>query len=532
MLETITNFLTPERTRITLSVLAVMFYIAAICLAVFVTLRSSRMSGKRKRILFLFPAFFIAAICTILIYQATWQLAGFTRKNFVRFMERHNPRSDNVAGKLVRGSIIDSIGNILAETDPAAKGLRYYPYGEATAHVVGFRHPEEGLTGLENAADILLSGYADDDENAFKKVSSAAIQSTRYTRHVGTNLVLTLDAELQLYAHSLMEGRKGAIVAIDPRDGAIRILLSSPAFDPNKFDRLLNIDPQSPLLNRALHGRYPPGSTFKMAIAGLAVECGIGLNIMCPAGGYYAPGSRRPIRDHEYYSFEKRGQKWHGFGVLDLNTAFAKSSNTYFANAGVQCGITSFNAMAERLRFNSRIPVYQGINGVVSSQVGNIPKLGGGERRELSQLSIGQGRLTTTPLHMAMMVAAIANNGQMFKPRIAESDPVVDYGMLFSRSASLRVKQAMRHAIKTGTGRKADIPGLDVCGKTGTAQNPGGEDHSWFVCFAPHENPTIAIAVIIENAGYGSASALPVAVSLLRENAANEAYRAQQEDKQ
>ncbi len=528
MLQSITNFLTPEHTRTTLAVFSAMFCIAAITFTAMLMLRSPMLPRTRYRILFLFPVLFLAAIGTIQLYQATWQLAGFRSREFVRSMERHNPRSDNAAGKLVRGAILDRNGKILAETDSTAKGLRDYPYGATSAHVVGFRHPDEGLTGLENAADFLLSGYMPEGESALKKIGSSELHSTRDVRHVGTNLVLTLDADLQSYAHTLMEGRKGAVVAIDPRDGAIRVLLSSPSFDPNNYDRALNIDPDSPLLNRALHGRYPPGSTFKIAIAGLAVECGIPLNIHCPAGGYYPPGARRPIRDHEYYAYERRGLNWPGFGTLDLDTAFAKSSNSYFANAGVQCGIVAFNNMAERLRFNSRVPIFTGTNGVVSSQVGNIPKLGSGERRELSQLSIGQGRLTTTPLHMAMMVAAIANDGQMIKPRIAESDPVEDYGMLFSRATARRVQQAMRAAITTGTGRKADIPGLDVCGKTGTAQNPGGEDHAWFVCFAPRENPTIAIVVIVENAGFGSAAALPVAAALLEENAANEAVRATQ----
>lgn len=530
MLQSITNFLTSEHARTTLAVFSAMFCIAAISFAALLTLRSPMLSRTRYRILFLFPVFFLVAIGAILLYQATWQLAGFKSREFVRSMERHNPRTDNAAGKLIRGAIFDRNGKILAETDPTAKGLRDYPYGSATAHIVGFRHPEEGLTGLENAADFLLSGYMPEGESALKKISSSELHSSRDVRHVGTNLVLTLDADLQSYAHMLMEGRKGAVVAIDPRDGAIRILLSSPSFDPNSYYRALNIDPNSPLLNRALHGRYPPGSTFKIAIAGLAVERGIPLNIYCPAEGYYPPGARRPIRDHEYYAYERRGQKWPGFGMLDLDTAFAKSSNSYFANAGVRSGIVGFNNMADRLRFNSRIPIYVGTNGVVSSQVGNVPKLGAGERRELSQLSIGQGRLTTTPLHMAMMVAAIANNGQMLKPRIAESDPVEDYGMLFSPVTARRVKQAMRRAITSGTGRQADIPGLEVCGKTGTAQNPGGEDHAWFVCFAPRENPTIVIVVIVENAGFGSAAALPVAAALLKENAANEKVLENRED--
>ena len=140
-----------------------------------------------------------------------------------------------------------------------------------------------------------------------------------------------------------------------------------------------------------------------------------------------------------------------------------------------------------------------------------------GERRELSQLSIGQGRLLVTPLHMAMVTAAIANDGMMMRPRILENQPVERFSEMVSPSAARRVARAMRHVTRTGTARKADLPGLSVCAKTGTAQNPGGDDHAWFICFAPAEKPRIAIAVVVENAGFGSAAALPVAVGVLEE---------------
>lgn len=525
MLESITAFLTPAHTHTVLAVLRTLFYAASTCIAVPLLFRNPQKNRTRYRTLRVFPFLFIAGATAILAYQATWQIAGFTRRDFVRFMERYNPRADNAAGHIVRGAILDRFGNVLAESDPLAESFRYYPYAEATAHIVGFRHPSEGLTGMENAADTLVSGYSVPGKNDLRRAGVTAMQDVR---HVGTNLVLTLDAELQKFAFKLMDGRKGAIVGIDPRDGAIRILLSSPSFNPNQYERILNLDPASPLLNRALHGRYPPGSTFKVAIAGLAVECGIPLRINCPANGYTAPGARRPIRDHEYYSFERRGLNWPGFGIIDLDRALAKSANSYFANAGVQCGTEAFNDLAERLCFNARIPIFNDPAGVVSSQKGNIPRLGRGERRELSQIAIGQGRLTTTPLHMAMMVAAIANEGRMFQPRIAEAQPSEPLPPLFSPRTARRVVQAMRNTITSGTGVHADIPGLDVCGKTGTAQNPGGDDHAWFVCFAPQRNPTLALAVIIENAGFGSAAALPVAAEILKMNYTNELLRAKE----
>ena len=524
-LESITEFLAPPRARAVLAALGFCFYAACLLLVLLLALRREARPRPRHRTLRAFTWLFLAAFVAVLAYQATWQLAGFTRGDFVRFMERHNPRADNAAAHLVRGEIRDHYGRILAESDPTAESLRAYPYGPATAHVVGFRHPTEGLTGVENAADMVVSGYDEPGRHDLRKAGLVAIQEVR---RVGAHVVLTLDAELQKFAYEQMAARRGAVVAIDPRDGAIRVLLSSPSFDPNAFDRALNYDPASPLLNRALQGRYPAGSTFKIAIAGLAVERNISPLIICPADGYLAPGARRPIRDHEYYAYEKRGLVWPGFGIIDLDTALAKSSNSYFANAAVQCGTDAFNDLAERLWFNARIPIFQAPGGALVSQRGNLPRLGRGERRELAQLGIGQGRLTATPLHLAMLTAAIARDGRMFRPRLAEAEPPQELPRLFRAATARRVAAAMRHAVVSGTGRGADLPGLEVCGKTGTAQNPGGEDHAWFVCFAPRERPKLAVAVIVENAGFGSTAALPVAVAVLQRNAELEAQRAKE----
>lgn len=516
MLETLSAALTPPHLQQTLSVFRWMFCILSVVAVFALCFHFAPYRVGHRTKMMLFPVLFGAGCLAILAYQATWQLAGYTRTEFVRFMERYNPRPDNAAHHLIRGTINDCHGVALAYTERDGSGRRVYPYDFSTAHIVGFRHPSEGLTGMENAADPILSGYH--RITSGKEWREASLKALgKQDMQVGTNVTLTVDARLQLRAYSLLRGRKGAAVAIEPATGAIRLLCSSPAFNPNAYDRRLNIDPDSPLLNRALHGRYPAGSTFKTLIAALMVECGIPQTLPCPAEGYYAPGARRPIRDHEYYAYERRGLQWPGFGQLDLDTALAKSSNTYFARAGVLCGVDAFNAFAARLHVNERLPLYTNGTQMVSCQRGNIPKLGRGERRELSQLSIGQGRLLVTPLHMAMVTAAIANDGMMMRPRILENQPVEQFSEMVSPSAARRVARAMRHVTRTGTARKADLPGLSVCAKTGTAQNPGGDDHAWFICFAPAEKPRIAIAVVVENAGFGSAAALPVAVGVLEE---------------
>ena len=470
--------------------------------------------GHRVRLM-LFPLLFCAAALAILAYQSTWQLFGFTRPDFVQFTERFNPREDNAANHLIRGSILDRNGEVLALTDPEGTGARFYPYEEAAAHVVGFRLPGGTLTGVEGAADMELSGYRQlQTATDFKDALRTAMQRDR---HVGTNVALTVDAGLQSAARALFDGRPGAAAAIDPRTGEILLLFSSPSFDPNDFDRRLMADPRSPTLNRALHGAYPPGSTFKTAIAALMAQTGVPQEIFCPAEGYKPPGARGPIRDHEYYGFRRRGLAWPGFGTIGLDTALAKSSNTYFAHGGVLAGTEAFNEMVRKMHFNDRIVVYS--NGLerISIRPCRISRLGRAEKRELAQRSIGQGTLALSPANMAMLAAAIANGGTLMRPHLAlgEAPEVLDRP--FSAAAARRVKRAMRHAVQTGTAKGADIPGLDVCGKTGTAQNPHGEDHAWFLCFAPADRPQIAIAVVVENAGFGSAAALPVAAGLLRQ---------------
>lgn len=470
--------------------------------------------GHKTRLL-LFPLLFCAAALAVLAYQSTWQLFGFTRPDFVQFTERFNPREDNAANHLIRGSVLDRNGEVLAYTDPEGTGARIYPWEEAVAHVVGYRRPGGGLTGIEGAADSELSGYRQLETAAdFKDALRTAMQRDR---HVGTNVALTIDVGLQTAARALFDGRPGAAAALDPRTGEILLLFSSPSFDPNVYDRRLMVDPRSPMLNRALHGSYPPGSTFKTAIAALMAQTGVPQELYCPAEGYTPPGARRPIRDHEYYGYERRGLAWPGFGTIGLDTALAKSSNSYFAHGGVLAGAEAFNEMARKLHFNDRIVLYS--NGLerVSIRPGNVPRLGRAEKRELAQLSIGQGRLLAAPIHMAMLAAAIADDGTLMRPHLALGEEPEVLDRPFSAAAARRVKRAMRHAVQTGTAKKADIPGLDVCGKTGTAQNPLGEDHAWFVCFAPADKPAIAIAVVVENAGFGSAAALPIAAGLLRQ---------------
>ncbi len=529
LLDAATDYLTPEHTRGVLLLLRSAFFL--VCGAFLLRLLFSPVHGARVRerrvglLLFLIFLGFLG----IYAYQATWQLGGFLNPRFVLFMERYNPRRENAAGNLVRGRILGRTGPVdpgtfetewceLAVSDPAVRGFRSYPVGAPTAHIVGYRHPLYGMMGMERAADAVVCGYMAElkTKEDFVEVGKTALQQKRL---VGNDIHLTLSTDLQRLAWQLFRDRKGAAVGIDPRDGSIRLLATSPSFDPNEFDSKWNRDPNLPLLNRSVQGRYPAGSTFKLAIAALAIDQHKAGTLACPAGGYYAPGARKAIHDHEFYEY---GPSWPGFGSLDIHKAFAKSSNTYFAQAGVLSGPAAFNRLAEDLCINDSIVLYESpSSNRIASARGNVPVLGTGKAslRELSQLSIGQGRLLVTPLHVAMLGASIAADGALWRPRIVETDPPRLLSIPIEVETARRVRGLMREAVTSGTGRGADVPGLHVGGKTGTAQNPHGKSHGWFVCLAPVEAPELVLAVVVENSGYGSQTAVPIAAELLKKAA-------------
>lgn len=516
MLDAIFDYFTDEHTRQILFLLRIAFFatVAFFLLRIaFQRIRGPRHREYRVRLALLLV---IAAFLGIYAYQANWQLAGFLNPRFVLFMERYNPRPDNPVANLNRGRILDVNCRPLAMTTPGVKGFRCYPEGAATAHIVGYRHPLYGMMGMERAADSVVCGYV---FNPTSRTDLARIGHTilQEQRDVGNDLLLTLDADLQHKALDLFteKGFLGAAVALDPRDGSIRLLATAPSFDPNAFDPQLNRDSRLPLLNRAIQGRYPPGSTFKLAIAALAIETGHAVTLDCPASGYFAPGARKAIHDHEFYE----NPSWPGFGTLDIHKAFAKSSNTYFARAGVLSGTAAFNDLAEGLCINDSIPLYESPTGNrIASAKGSVPVLGTGKAalRELSQLSIGQGRLLVTPLHVAMLGAAIANDGVLYRPRLSETEEPEVLSTPLRPATAAKVRGLMREAVQSGTGRKADIQGLDVGGKTGTAQNPHGKSHGWFICMAPVSAPKLVVAVVVENQGYGSQTAVPIATELLK----------------
>lgn len=452
----------------------------------------------------------------VLVHQATWQLTGASRPKFIAFMQLHDRRALNPAHRILRGRILDHRGEVLAYSEEIdGQVYRRYPDGPAFTHVVGYSHARFGTAGMESVATVQLNGGAPDGLNDWSTFGRQLV--TQEKRPRGRDLVLTLDAELQRHAYHLLEGYRGAIVLMQPRDGAIRTLVSRPSYDPNQLSAGLfrGQDVNAALINRATQGLYAPGSVFKIVLAAFALESGFDGSIDCPADGFTTSGRYRKIRDHEYYTGRQNGSAWAGHGRLDLGTALARSSNVFFAQLGVHYGHEAFYRIAGRMLFNRRIPVQGSPSGVWSMRTGVIPPSNPSDQYGLAQMSIGQGSILVTPAYMGLIAASIAHQGRAMRPRLVESDPPEPLTDFMSEAVAKRLSVLLRQVVTRGTARGINDPRLAIAGKTGTAENTQGLSHSWFVGFAPADQPRLAVAVLVEQGGYGSVTAAPIARDLL-----------------
>ncbi|HEY8497174.1 MAG TPA: FtsW/RodA/SpoVE family cell cycle protein [Limnochordales bacterium] len=387
-----------------------------------------------------------------------------------------NPRF-TVQSLAARGGIRDRHGEALAETRTAGAGMERRLLGPASlSHVVGYVDPRFGLAGIEAArqADLagLDRGLVDWWRDPLRR------------RPEGKDVWLTIDARVQAAAERALGHRRGAVVAIRPQTGEVLAMASYPAFAPEELPRLLGGGEhggEAPLLNRAVQGLYPPGSTFKVLTLAAAFDAGL-------------------IRSPQE--------------LEALQRALAASSNEPFANLGLQLGARELAAVASRVGFGSRL--------VTDLPHAVSPLPGAVKEGDLAQISIGQGELVATPLQMAVVAAAIAHGGVAMRPhlvrevrtrdgRIAHFTRVEPLGPpAFSPAAARAVTEGMVLAVEEGTARQAALDGVRVAGKTGTAQNPHGEAHAWFIGFAPAFRPEIAVAVIVEGGGSGGQVAAPV----------------------
>ena len=349
----------------------------------------------------------------------------------------------------------------------------------------------------------------------------------------GKNLTLSIDMELQALAERLLQGKLGAIVAIEPSTGEILCMASGPTYDPNtligrdrgKYHKILKNDKKSPMLNRAVMGTYPPGSTFKITQALIGLQEGI-----------ITPGTTFPCSRGFNYKGLHVGCHGHSSPIA-LVPAIATSCNSYFCwnlyrmfgatekYGSVQGGMTRWKDHLVRMGYGYKLGV--DLPGEARGMIPNAEfydKHIGHNWNGLTvvSISIGQGEVTATPLQIANLAATVANRGHYFIPHIVRAVQDGQIDTIYRRPHYTMVDQkwyqyaidGMRAAVTNGTCRGANLPGLDVCGKTGTAQNRG-HDHSAFMGFAPMNNPRIAVAVYIENGGFGATFGVPIGALIM-----------------
>jgi len=447
--------------------------------------------------------------------------------------------------------------------DLTERPVRTYPY-KCASHILGYVAEVDtaiirksgyfyqmgdyvGRSGLESSYEKVLMGQRGirylikDNKNRIQGSYEKGIFDTAAL--AGRNLYSSIDIELQQLTEKLMTNKIGAVVAINPKTGGILAMASGPSYDPNllagaqfrkNYARMV-FDTARPLYNRAIKGQYPPGSTFKPLGALVALDEGLitpSYGYGC-GGAYYACG--RPV---------KCTHAGHGHAAT-LRLALANSCNSYFSQI-FRMAIdnpayrnTTMGYLKWKEYMNSfGLGVRLGVD-LPSEDYASIPDTSrynrdfGGPHRwsscNILTLGIGQDRMTATPLQLANIMCLIANKGYYYTPHFIDSiqdETISDTAFLgkyrkkhevthISDSAYNAVQLGMQDVVTSGTAQNAMIPGINICGKTGTAQNPHGKDHSLFVCFAPRENPKIAVAVVVENSGYGATWAAPIASLML-----------------
>ncbi len=423
-----------------------------------------------------------------------------------------NPRVIAATERTDRGTIFAANGAVLVSSEPAAGGGYQRIYHDRTlAATLGYLSTRYGVAGLEDTLNRHLSGQT--GGSARDQIVSDLLRDAPR----GNDVVLTIEPRIQAAAAEALGDRPGAVVAIDPRTGAVLAIVSAPTYDPNRIDldaaRLL-LDPGRPLFNRATQGQYPPGSTFKTVTAAAALDSGTharDARFRCPSG--YAVGG---------FVIACKGIP-PGTRDFDFAHAFAWSVNATFAEMAVKMGAGALIQTARALGFEERIPFD------IPLTVSRLLQPGRSfDDVLLANTGFGQGELAVSPLQMALVAAAVANDGMLMQPRLVYEIRSPD-GEVLERHEPAAIRRAMspetaatlrgfmETAVREGFGGKAAVPGVRVGGKTGTAEiGAGAQTHAWFIAIAPVEQPSIAVAVVVERGGQGSEVAAPIAGAVLK----------------
>ncbi len=451
-----------------------------------------------------------------------WQII---RANDLTTDARYNAYRLSEAEKSIkRGRILDRDGNVLARTEEIGDKTRRVYTIPSLAQVIGFHSAIYGDTGIENKFSGYLLGQVGLDQ------LKAAIDDLLHRPRIGSDVVLTIDSELQDVAAKAMGQGKGAVVVMNPKTGEILAMVSNPYFDPNKVDedwKKIRNDPNSPLLNRAMQGLYVPGSTFKTVTLTAALDTGATnpsevFNYDMQTDEHGKPYHTLNVDGYEVYC-ANHGMTSPGHAALSLADAYATSCNVTFASLGLRLGSERLTDYARRFGLESTIPME--LN-VTPSKLSSGPNLLATNRPLLAATSFGQGQLEVTPLQLATIAATIARGGTSPEPylvkEIRTGDSVEETGhprnwrTVMSPQTAKEVTEIMVHSVDVGWASGAQIPGVRVAGKTGTAEvSPDELPHAVFIGFAPADDPIVAVAVVRENAGTASAQAVPVAKKIM-----------------
>jgi peptidoglycan glycosyltransferase len=464
-------------------------------------------------------AFIVALFAVLIGFTSYWSV--FDAKNLKA--QEANKRPLYEQQQIRRGRILTADGTVIAKSVAKGKGadLRYirkYPEGSLYGHPIGYSFVQYGNSEFEKFHNEELVGENSEFESILDQLTGA--------KQEGNDIVTNIDADAQKVALADLEAAGfGSVVALEPSTGAVKVMASNAPFDPNRvpdeYEKLATNKIETPLLNRGTQGLYPPGSTFKVVTAAAGLESGV----ITPETTIDAPGT---IIDEGHVlanDFEE------SFGPIQLDFALTNSVNTWFGQLGQQIGQSRLFETMEKFGFNSTPPIDLPDDEVFNSGIYEEEHtLTRHDPVDLARVAIGQERLLATPLQMAMVAAAVANKGKLMKPQIWNRviDPdgrTVDhldpsqYSQPVTAETAEELTTAMEGVVSEGTGTNAAIEGVQVAGKTGTAETPGNkacgggeeENQAWFIGFVPADNPQIAIAASVEcTEQFGNDVAAPI----------------------
>ena len=462
----------------------------------------------------------LTAVVAATTYWQTWAVGGL------------NDRQDNAIQRVSqltveRGKIIAGDGHTVMATNIAKKVgdqtlyLRTYPTGRLFSNVIGYSTQARSRTGLERSQNDYLTAANAGLDTLVDRLSGSTVK--------GNDLHLTVRPGAQYLAERALAGKCGAVVALDPRTGRVLVMATSPGYNPNQVEKDFRkieatqapCTPPAPLLNRSTSGLYPPGSTFKLVTAAAALDSGA----FGPRSHFDDPGFCIEYgKKVSNYADQNGPEK---FGTITLTDALVHSVNAVFCEIGKQLGPKTILSYAKRFGFYSVPPLETPAAERAASGLYNGSKLYQPKSNsdvDPGRFAFGQERLLASPLQMAMVVAAIGNGGIVMRPYVIDhvSSPTgklvsatrrEELGPAIKPETAGQLAEMMEQVVTRGTGGNARIPGVRVAGKTGTAETGiPGVNTTWFVAFAPAEDPTIAIAVALESQrGTGGGTAAPIA---------------------